>query len=61
MKKIAKPRKRKRPARGAAAGPSAPSARVPLPAKSEKRHGDATKYSRPREKRRWREETKGAP
>ena len=36
----------------------APMARLPLPARGEKRHGDATKYSRPREKRRWREETR---
>jgi hypothetical protein len=31
-------------------------ARIPLPKKGEKRHGDQTKYERPREKERLRRE-----
>jgi hypothetical protein len=31
-------------------------ARLPLPKKGEKRHGDRTKYARPREKERLRDE-----
>ena len=57
MRRSAEKKKRRRKTRLAgAAGP--PSARLPLPAKREKRHGDETKYSRAREKRRWREETR---
>ena len=37
----------------------APTARIPLPAKSAARHGDVTKYDRAREKRRLREEIRG--
>jgi len=33
-----------------------PSARLPLPAKTQARHGDATKYERTREKERLRRE-----
>ena len=38
------------------AGPRKPSARIPLPKKGEKRHGDRTKYERAREKERLRRE-----
>ena len=48
-----KPPKRKAKRR---AGPAPPSARLPLPAKGEKRHGDATKYERSREKQRLRKD-----
>jgi hypothetical protein len=47
-----KKRNRKREG-GRRAGPVA---RLPLPAKGEKRHGDATKYERSREKARLRRE-----
>jgi hypothetical protein len=46
-KKKAKSRQKKRPG---------PLARIPLPKKGEKRHGDRTKYERPREKERLRKE-----
>jgi hypothetical protein len=36
--------------------PVKPIARIPLPKKREKRHGDRTKYSRAREKERLRRE-----
>ena len=38
-------------------GISPPMARLPLPLKGEKRHGDAKKFHRPREKQRLRRET----
>ena len=50
MKK--KPRKK----REASSGPARPIARIPLPKKGEKRHGDRTKYERAREKERLRGE-----
>jgi hypothetical protein len=37
-------------------GPAKPIARIPLPKKGEKRHGDRTKYDRAREKERLRRE-----
>ncbi len=37
--------------------PPRPLARIPLPKKTEKRHGDASKYSRTREKDRLRRQT----
>ena len=51
MKKSSKKKKkaRKKPRRG-------PIARIPLPKKGEKRHGDRTKYERSREKERVRRE-----
>ena len=36
----------------------APEARLPLPKKTEKRHGDEKKYDREKEKRRLREDLK---
>jgi hypothetical protein len=54
VKKGTKPTKR--PAAKKRAAPAPPSARLPLPARGEKRHGDATKYERSREKLRLREE-----
>jgi hypothetical protein len=36
--------------------PGAPSARIPLPPKGEKRHGDLKKYHRPKEKEHFRRE-----
>jgi len=54
VKKGTKPTKR--PAAKKRAAPATPSARLPLPARGEKRHGDATKYERSREKLRLREE-----
>jgi hypothetical protein len=36
--------------------PAKPIARIPLPKKGEKRHGDRTKYERAREKERLRRE-----
>lgn len=51
MKKKAAAGRRKRPA-----GPAKPIARIPLPKKGEKRHGDRTKYDRAREKERLRQE-----
>jgi len=48
-----KKRKAKRKARSTRPGPLA---RIPLPKKGEKRHGDRTKYARPREKERLRKE-----
>ena len=53
MKKKKKKKPKKRPARTA---PAKPMARIPLPKKGEKRHGDATKYERAREKERLRRE-----
>jgi hypothetical protein len=49
-------RKKKPKKRRAAAAPAKPMARIPLPKKGEKRHGDATKYERAREKERQRRE-----
>ena len=43
-------RRKKKPARPGSM------ARIPLPKKGEKRHGDRTKYERPREKERLRKE-----
>jgi len=51
-----KKRKSKRPAR---AVPARPMARLPLPKKGEKRHGDAKKYERAREKERLRRDLPG--
>jgi hypothetical protein len=51
VKKKAAAGRRKRPA-----GPAKPIARIPLPKKGEKRHGDRTKYDRAREKERLRGE-----
>ena len=51
MKKKAAAGRRKRPA-----GPAKHIARIPLPKKGEKRHGDRTKYDRAREKERLRQE-----
>jgi hypothetical protein len=48
-----KKRKAKRKLRSARPGPLA---RIPLPKKGEKRHGDRTKYAREREKERLRKE-----
>ena len=50
-----KPKKKgtKRKPRSARPGPLA---RIPLPKKGEKRHGDRTKYARAREKERLRKE-----
>lgn len=36
--------------------PGKPAARIPLPGKTEKRHGDASKFDRSREKQRVRRE-----
>jgi hypothetical protein len=44
-------KKKKRPRK-----PAKPIARIPLPKKGEKRHGDQTKYERAREKERLRRE-----
>ena len=41
--------------------PAASGARIPLPAKTEKRHGDRTKYERRREKERLRTEQELSP
>ena len=38
------------------AGPPRPKVRLPLPAKSEKRHGDAKKFHRQKEKEKLRRE-----
>ncbi len=46
-------KKRKKAARSAK---GAPVVRLPLPKKGQKRHGDAKKYHRPREKERLRQE-----
>lgn len=55
MKKTRK--KRKKPGkRGGASKPLHPIARIPLPKKGEKRHGDRTKYERARERERLRKE-----
>jgi hypothetical protein len=51
VKKKAAVKRRKRPP-----GPAKPIARIPLPKKGEKRHGDRTKYDRAREKERLRRE-----
>lgn len=49
MKTTVKRRKKK-------PGPPGSMARIPLPKKGEKRHGDRTKYERPREKERLRKD-----
>ena len=41
--------------------PATSGARIPLPAKTEKRHGDRTKYERRREKERLRTEQELSP
>jgi hypothetical protein len=41
--------------------PGPPSARIPLPAKTQKRHGDGTKYDRARQKKAMRQELDAAP
>ena len=54
-----KKKTKKKPGRGRAATTAPPPgamARLPLPAKGEKRHGDRTKYARAREKERLRKE-----
>jgi hypothetical protein len=56
VKKIKKKKSKKRPAR---AVPARPIARLPLPKKGEKRHGDAKKYERAREKERLRRDIPG--
>jgi hypothetical protein len=55
MKKTRK-RKRKVRIRRGASKPAPPIARIPLPKKGEKRHGDRTKYERARERDRLRRE-----
>jgi hypothetical protein len=50
---VKKKGRKKRPASPAS---SKPVARIPLPKKGEKRHGDRTKYDRSREKERLRRE-----
>jgi hypothetical protein len=50
-----KPKKRKAKRKSKSARPG-PLARIPLPKKGEKRHGDRTKYERAREKERLRNE-----
>jgi len=54
VKKKAAVKRRKRPP-----GPAKPIARIPLPKKGEKRHGDRTKYDRSREKERLRRDVHG--
>jgi len=49
-------KRKERGKKGSPRGPSKPIARIPLPKKGEKRHGDRTKYERPREKERLRRE-----
>jgi hypothetical protein len=46
--------KKKKGKKRRASAPKRPIARIPLPKKGEKRHGDATKYDRAREKERLR-------
>jgi hypothetical protein len=41
--------------------PGRPAARIPLPAKTERRHGDATKYERARQKEALRRERDDPP
>lgn len=48
--------KKKGKKRGRTRAPAKPLARIPLPKKGEKRHGDRTKYDRSREKERLRRE-----
>jgi hypothetical protein len=54
-----KKKKKKSRKRSAGPGPARPMARLPLPKKGEKRHGDAKKYERPREKERLRRDLPG--
>lgn len=56
MKKKKKKKSRKR---RAGPVPARPMARLPLPKKGEKRHGDAKKYERAREKERLRRDVPG--
>jgi hypothetical protein len=53
-----KTRKRKKVVtkRGGSPASARPTARIPLPKKGEKRHGDRTKYERARERERLRRE-----
>jgi len=46
--------RKKRRSKKAAAGAGKPQARLPLPKKGEKRHGDRTKFDRARERERLR-------
>jgi hypothetical protein len=46
--------RKKRRSKKAGAGAAKPIARLPLPKKGEKRHGDRTKYDRARERERLR-------
>lgn len=55
MKKTRK-RKKKATKHGGPLAPARPTARIPLPKKGEKRHGDRTKYERARERERLRRE-----
>jgi hypothetical protein len=55
MKKTRK-RKTKAGKPGGVSKPAPPIARIPLPKKGEKRHGDRTKYERARERERLRDE-----
>ena len=54
-----KKRKKKSRKRPAGRVPARPMARLPLPKKGEKRHGDAKTYERPREKERLRRDLPG--
>jgi hypothetical protein len=47
---------KKKKKRAARRSPGKPTARIPLPKKGEKRHGDRTKYDRARERERLRRE-----
>ena len=47
---------RRKPGRKRAAGPAPPSVRLPLPRKTEKRHGEGKKYDRRKEKEKLRKE-----
>ena len=51
----------KSPKRNRRSSPATSGARIPLPAKTEKRHGDRTKYDRSREKERLRAEQNRLP
>lgn len=51
-----KKKKKTKRERSATPSPGKPIARIPLPKKGEKRHGDRTKYDRAREKERLRSE-----
>jgi len=51
----------KKPKRNRPRSPATSGARIPLPAKTEKRHGDRTKYDRSREKEKLRAERNRFP